>query len=465
MDDTPAALTRRIEAQHAAGKLTAGERAELLFDQGSFHQSGTAGGDGVVTGWGTVSGRPLFLFAKDATVFGGSLSATHADSIAGLYDMALTAQAPVVGLFDGGGVRFEDGVAALAGYGRVFRRSARAAGTIPQIALVMGPCVGIDAVAAAMADVLFMVEGSGRLFVGGPDLVRAVTNEVIAAEDLGGASVHTGRSYLAHGSFADDVEALLSVRRLVDFLPANSAAGVPVRPCGDDVGREAAALDTLVPDDPESPYDARQAILAIVDDGDFCEIGAAFAGNLLTGFGRIGGATVALVANQPMVMAGVIDGDAARKAARFVRFCDAFGIPLVTLVDVPGFLPGSGQEWSGLAGHAAHLACAYAACRVPLIGVVLRHAYGGAYLAMGSKPLGADLCLAWPSADIGLLGRRGAGAFADGRDGNPGTAARPECVDQIIPPRLTRRSLAVALALLSGKTALRPAGRHVTFAV
>jgi propionyl-CoA carboxylase beta chain len=342
---------RRIEAQHARGKLTARERLELLMDKSSFeefdmfveHRATDFGmdktkisGDGVVTGWGTVNGRTVFAFAKDFTVFGGSLSETHAQKITKIQDMAMKARAPIIGLFDAGGARIQEGVAALGGYGEVFKRNVIASGVIPQISVIMGPCAGGDVYSPAMTDFIFMVKDTSYMFVTGPDVVKTVTNEVVTAEELGGAVVHTTRSSVADGAYENDVECLLQMRRLIDFLPSSAAAGPPEWPSFDDIEREDASLDTLVPDHPNRPYDIKELILKVVDEGDFFEISAAFARNMVTGFGRLAGRTVGFVANQPMVLAGVLDADASRKAARFVRFCDAFDIPIVTFVDVPG---------------------------------------------------------------------------------------------------------------------------------
>ena len=364
----------RIEAQHKRGKLTARERVELLLDKGSFeefdmfveHRSGDFGmektkipGDGVVTGWGTVNGRTVFLFAKDFTVFGGSLSETHAQKIMKVQDMAMKARAPIVGLFDAGGARIQEGVASLGGYGEVFKRNVLASGVIPQISVIMGPCAGGDVYSPAMTDFIFMVKDTSYMFVTGPEVVKTVTNEVVTAEELGGASVHATKSSIADGAYENDVECLLQMRRLIDFLPSSNSSGVPEWPSHDDIEREDKSLDTLIPDNPNKPYDIKELILKVVDEGDFFEIGAAFAKNIVTGFGRVAGRTVGFVANQPMVLAGVLDSDASRKAARFVRFCDAFEIPIVTFVDVPGFLPGTAQEQGGLIKHGAKLLFAY----------------------------------------------------------------------------------------------------------
>ncbi len=342
---------KRVEAQHKRGKLTARERIELLLDHGSFeefdmfvqHRSTDFGmekqkipGDGVVTGWGTINGRTVFLFSKDFTVFGGSLSEAHAQKIVKVQDMALKMRAPIIGIFDAGGARIQEGVAALGGYGEVFRRNVMASGVIPQISVIMGPCAGGDVYSPAMTDFIFMVRDTSYMFVTGPDVVKTVTNEVVTAEELGGAKVHTTKSSIADGSFENDVEAILQIRRLLDFLPANNTDGVPEITSFDDVSRIDASLDTLIPDNPNKPYDMGELIRRVVDEGDFFEIQSAYARNIITGFGRIEGRTVGFVANQPLVLAGVLDSDASRKAARFVRYCDAFDIPIVTFVDVGG---------------------------------------------------------------------------------------------------------------------------------
>ena len=319
-------------------------------------------GDGVVTGWGTVNGRTVFVFAKDFTVFGGSLSETHAQKITKIQDLAMKARAPIIGLFDAGGARIQEGVAALGGYGEVFKRNVIASGVIPQISVIMGPCAGGDVYSPAMTDFIFMVRDTSYMFVTGPDVVKTVTNEVVTAEELGGASVHTAKSGVADGAYDNDLECLLQMRRLIDFLPANNEAGVPEWPTEDDIEREEKSLDTLVPDNPNKPYDIKELILKVADEGDFFELAEAFAKNIVTGFGRIAGRTVGFVANQPMVLAGVLDSDACRKAARFVRFCDAFNIPIVTFVDVPGFLPGTNQEYGALIKHGAKLLFAYSQC-------------------------------------------------------------------------------------------------------
>jgi propionyl-CoA carboxylase beta chain len=484
---------RRFEAQHKRGKLTARERIELLMDKNSFeefdmfveHRSNDFGmektkiaGDGVVTGWGTVNGRSVFVFAKDFTVFGGALSETHAQKITKIQDMALRARAPIIGLFDAGGARIQEGVAALGGYGEVFKRNVIASGVIPQISVIMGPCAGGDVYSPAMTDFIFMVRDTSYMFVTGPDVVKTVTNEIVTAEELGGASVHATKSSIADGAYDNDVECLLQMRRLVDFLPASFSAGVPQWPSFDKIEREEPSLDTLVPDNPNKPYDIKELILKTVDEGDFFEFSEAFARNIVIGFGRIAGRTVGFVANQPMVLAGVLDSDASRKAARFVRFCDAFGIPIVTFVDVPGFLPGTAQEYGGLIKHGAKLLFAYSQATVPLVTVITRKAFGGAYDVMASKHIGGDVNYAWPTAQIAVMGAKGAVEIifrADIGDPekiaartreyeerflSPFIAAERGYIDDVIMPHATRSRIARALAMLRGKTVEMPGRKH-----
>uniref|UniRef100_UPI003F95FE9D acyl-CoA carboxylase subunit beta n=1 Tax=Roseiarcus sp. TaxID=1969460 RepID=UPI003F95FE9D len=373
---------QRIVSQHAKGKLTARERIELLLDHDSFeefdmfvqHRCDDFGmeatkipGDGVVTGWGTVNGRTVYVFAKDFTVFGGSLSETHAQKITKIQDMAVKNRAPIIGLFDAGGARIQEGVAALGGYGDVFQRNVLASGVIPQISLIMGPCAGGDVYSPAMTDFIFMVRDTSYMFVTGPDVVKTVTNETVTAEELGGAQVHTTRSSIADRAYDNDVEALLQMRRLIDFLPASNLEQPPKLPSFDSPDRMDLSLDTLVPDNPNKPYDIKELILKIADEGDFFEIQEQHAKNIVTGFVRIEGTTVGIVANQPLALAGVLDSDASRKGARFVRFCDCFNIPIVTFVDVPGFLPGTAQEYGGLIKHGAKLLFAFAEATVPKV--------------------------------------------------------------------------------------------------
>jgi propionyl-CoA carboxylase beta chain len=481
----------RIAAQHSKGKLTARERIDLLLDHGSFeefdmfvqHRCTDFGmektkvpGDGVVTGWGTVNGRTVFVYSKDFTVFGGSLSETHANKIMKIQDMALKMRAPIIGLIDSGGARIQEGVASLGGFAEVFKRNVQASGVIPQISVIMGPCAGGDVYSPAMTDFIFMVRDTSYMFVTGPDVVKTVTNETVTAEELGGAKVHTAKSSVADGAFDNDVEAILQVRRLLDFLPANNEAGAPEIPSFDVPDRVDMSLDTLIPDNANKPYDMRELVLKTVDEGDFFEIQEAFAKNIITGFGRIEGRTVGFVANQPMVLAGVLDSDASRKAARFVRFCNAFSIPIVTFVDVPGFLPGTAQEYGGLIKHGAKLLFAYSQCTVPLVTCITRKAYGGAYDVMASKHIGADVNYAWPSAQIAVMGAKGAveiifrggdaetiaqqtRAYED-RFMSPFVAAERGYIDEVIMPHSTRRRVARALAMLRSKQTEQPWKKH-----
>jgi propionyl-CoA carboxylase beta chain len=484
----------RIDAQHKKGKLTARERIELLLDTGSFeefdmfvqHRCTDFGmdkgakipGDGVVTGWGTVNGRTIYVFAKDFTVFGGSLSETHAAKITKVQDMALRNRAPIIGLFDAGGARIQEGVAALGGYGEVFQRNVLASGVIPQISMIMGPCAGGDVYSPAMTDFIFMVRDTSYMFVTGPDVVKTVTNETVSAEELGGASVHATKSSIADRAFDNDLEALLQLRRLIDFLPASNRDGVPEWPTFDASDRLDMSLDTLIPDNPNKPYDMKELIGKIVDEGDFFEIQDGHAKNIVTCFARIDGRSVGIVANQPMVLAGVLDSDASRKAARFVRFCDAFGIPIVTFVDVPGFLPGTAQEYGGLIKHGAKLLFAYAEATVQKVTVITRKAFGGAYDVMSSKHLRGDANYAWPTAQIAVMGAKGAVEIifrADIGDAekiaartkeyeerflSPFVAAERGYIDEVIMPHSTRRRVARALAALRHKELENPWKKH-----
>ena len=483
---------RRIAAQHEKGKLTARERIELLLDEGSFeeldmlveHQIKDFGmaeqkipGDGVVTGFGTISGRTVFVFAKDFTVFGGSLSLAHAQKIMKVQDMALRNRVPIIGLFDAGGARIQEGVAALGGYAEVFQRNVLASGVIPQISVIMGPCAGGDVYSPAMTDFIFMVRGTSYMFVTGPDVVKTVTNETVTPEELGGASIHTVKSSVADRAFENDVEALLQTRRLVDFLPASNVAPLAEWPAPP-ADADDASLDTLVPDNPNTPYDIKELIEKVADDGDFFEIQPAHAKNIVVGFGRVEGRTVGFVANQPAVLAGVLDSDASRKAARFVRFCDCFSIPLVTFVDVPGFLPGVGQEYGGLIKHGAKLLYAYAEATVPKVTIITRKAFGGAYDVMASKHLRGDLNFAWPTAQIAVMGAKGAVEIIfrseagdadkiaartreyEERFLSPFVAAERGYIDEVILPASTRRRVARGLAMLRGKTLENPWKKH-----
>ncbi|WEF25368.1 acyl-CoA carboxylase subunit beta [Paracoccus sp. S3-43] len=484
---------RRIDAQHARGKLTARERIEILLDEGSFeefdmfvtHRSTDFGmeadrpyGDGVVTGWGTINGRMVYVFSQDFTVFGGSLSETHAQKICKIMDMAMQNGAPVIGLNDSGGARIQEGVASLAGYADVFQRNIMASGVVPQISVIMGPCAGGAVYSPAMTDFIFMVKDTSYMFVTGPDVVKTVTNEVVTAEQLGGASTHTRKSSVADGAFENDVEALTEIRRLFDFLPLNNRDKAPVRPFFDDPARIEESLDTLIPDNPNQPYDMKELIVKIADEGDFYEIQKDFAGNIVVGFIRIEGRTVGIVANQPMVLAGCLDIDSSRKAARFVRFCDAFEIPILTFVDVPGFLPGTGQEYGGVIKHGAKLLFAYGEATVPKVTVITRKAYGGAYDVMASKHLRGDFNYAWPTAEIAVMGAKGAVEILyrselgdsdkiaartrdyEGRFANPFVAAEKGFIDEVIQPHSTRKRIARAFASLRGKRLPNPWKKH-----
>ncbi len=484
---------KRIDAQHQRGKLTARERIDLLLDENSFEEldmyvehrctdfgmeKNKISGDGVVTGWGTVNGRVIYVFAKDFTVFGGSLSEEHAKKIMKIQDMALRNRAPIIGLFDAGGARIQEGVAALGGYGEVFQRNVLSSGVIPQISVIMGPCAGGDVYSPAMTDFIFMVKDTSYMFVTGPDVVKTVTNEEVTAEELGGASVHTVKSSIADKGYENDVEAMLQMRRLMDFLPANNMSDVPVLPTKDCPDRIEKSLDSLIPENPNQPYDMHELITKVVDEGDFFEIQEKFAGNIICGFGRVEGQTVGIVANQPMVLAGVLDSDASRKAARFVRFCDCFNIPLVTFVDVPGFLPGTAQEYGGLIKHGAKLLFAYAEATVPKITVITRKAYGGAYDVMSSKHIRGDMNYAWPTAEIAVMGAKGAVEIIHRKDlddpakiaehtknyedrfCSPFVAAERGYIDEVILPRNTRRRLSRALNMLKNKQVENPWKKH-----
>ncbi len=484
---------RRIAAQHAKGKLTARERIAMLLDEDSFeefdmfveHRATEFGmadsripGDGVVTGWGTVNGRIVYVFSKDFTVFGGSLSGAHAAKILKVQRQALKAGAPVIGLFDAGGARIQEGVESLAGYAEIFQENVLASGVIPQISVIMGPCAGGDVYSPAITDFIVMVKDTSYMYVTGPDVVKAVTNEEVSHEELGGWRVHAAKSGVADAAFENDLEALTQVRRLIDFLPLSNRDKPPVRAAFDEADRLEPSLDSLVPANPNTPYDMKELILKVVDEADFFEIGADFARNILCGFARLDGETVGVVANQPQVLAGVLDIDAARKAARFVRFCDAFSIPLVTFVDVPGFMPGVRQEQGALIKHGAKLLFAYGEATVPKLTVITRKAYGGAYDVMSSKHLRGDVNYAWPTAEIAVMGAKGAveiifraeagdpqrlaerEAEYKARFANPFVAASLGYIDDVIMPHSTRRRLVRALKALRGKTLSNPWKKH-----
>ncbi len=481
---------KRISAQHAKGKLTARERLEVLLDDGSFEEWGMfvehrchdfemgdqkVPGDGVVTGFGTVNGRLVFVFSQDFTVFGGSLSEAHAEKICRIMDQALKVGAPVIGLNDSGGARIQEGVASLGGYAEVFQRNILASGVVPQVSMIMGPCAGGAVYSPAMTDFIFMVKDSSYMFVTGPEVVKTVTHESVTQEELGGAVTHTTKSGVADLAFENDVDALLELRRFLSFLPQNNREKAPVLACTDPADRREDSLDTLIPDNPNKPYDMKELIAKIVDYGDFFEIQPEFARNILTGFARFNGASVGIVANQPMVLAGCLDIASSTKAARFVRFCDAFNIPVLTLVDVPGFLPGTAQEFGGIIKHGAKLLFAYGEATVPKVTVITRKAYGGAYDVMSSKHLRGDLNYAWPTAEIAVMGPKGAveiifrgepdqveARTEEYREkfANPFVAASRGYIDDVIMPHNTRMRVTRAFQMLASKDLQNPWKKH-----
>ena len=484
---------KRIAAQHAKGKLTARERLEVLLDEGSFEEWGMfvehrcadfgmadqkIPGDGVVTGHGTINGRPVFVFSQDFTVFGGALSEAHAEKICRIMDQALKVGAPVIGLNDSGGARIQEGVASLGGYAEVFQRNVLASGVVPQISLVMGPCAGGAVYSPAMTDFIFMVKDSSYMFVTGPDVVKTVTHETVTQEELGGAVTHTVKSGVADLAFEDDVEALLELRRFMDFLPSSNRDKAPQRETADPIDRVDLSLDTLIPDNPNKPYDMAELIHKVVDEGDFFELQPGYARNIIIGFGRMDGQTVGIVANQPMVLAGCLDIDSSRKAARFVRFCDCFEIPIVTFVDVPGFLPGTSQDFGGIIKHGATLLFAYAEATVPKVTLITRKAYGGAYDVMSSKHLRGDVNYSWPTAEIAVMGAKGAVEIIFRQDigdsdkiaartkeysekfANPFVAASRGYIDEVIQPHSTRRRIIRSLAMLRDKQLTNPPKKH-----
>jgi propionyl-CoA carboxylase beta chain len=484
---------KRIDAQHGKGKLTARERLDVLLDPQSFeeydmfvtHRATDFGmdktvipGDGVVTGWGTINGRLTYVFSQDFTVFGGSLSETHAQKICKIMDLAVQNGAPVIGLNDSGGARIQEGVAALGGYAEVFWRNVQASGAVPQISVIMGPTAGGAVYSPAMTDFIYMVRDTSFMYVTGPDVVKTVTSEVVTHEELGGAATHTKISAVADAAFDNDIEALLEVRRLFDFLPLNANEKAPRVATNDTVDRQELSLDSIIPDSANKPYDMREVVVKLADEGDFLEIQREHAGNILTGFVRLNGETVGVVANQPLVLAGCLDINSSKKAARFIRFCDCFSIPILTLVDVPGFLPGVAQEYGGIIKHGAKLLFAYAEATVPKVTVITRKAYGGAYDVMASKHIRADVNYAWPTAEIAVMGARGATeilyraeladkakiarrtAEYEARFANPFVAAERGYVDDVIMPHGTRRRVIRALETLRGKKPAVPAKKH-----
>ena len=483
----------RIDKQHEKGKLTARERLDVLLDPDSFeeydmfvtHRSTDFGmekqvipGDGVVTGWGTINGRMTYVFSQDFTVFGGSLSETHAKKICKVMELAVQNGAPIIGLNDSGGARIQEGVASLGGYADVFLRNVMASGAVPQISVIMGPCAGGAVYSPAMTDFIYMVRDTSYMFVTGPDVVKTVTNEVVTAEELGGAGTHTQKSSVADAAFDNDIETLLEVRRLFDYLPLSAGEKAPRIEVNDLIDRPEASLDTIIPANAHTPYDMHEVITKIADEGEFLELQREHAGNILTGFVRLNGNTVGVVANQPMVLAGCLDINSSKKAARFVRFCDAFNIPILTLVDVPGFLPGTAQEYGGIIKHGAKLLFAYAEATVPKVTVITRKAYGGAYDVMASKHIRADVNYAWPSAEIAVMGAKGATeilyrselgdadkiaqrtADYEERFANPFVAAERGFIDDVIMPHNTRRRVVRAFSTLKNKKQDLPAKKH-----
>jgi acetyl-CoA carboxylase carboxyltransferase component len=487
----------RIAAQHARGRLTARERMDLLLDKGSFrevdpfvvHRTSDFGldqqkflADSVVTGWGTIEGRLVYVFSQDFTVFGGSLGEVHAEKVCKLMDMAMKNGAPIIGLNDSGGARIQEGVVSLGGYADIFLRNTLASGVIPQISAIMGPCAGGAVYSPALTDFIFMVRNSSYMFVTGPEVVKTVTHEEVSFEDLGGAAVHSEVSGVCHVATDTEADTLYLIRKLLSYLPQNNMEDPPFISPTDDPLRMDVSLDNLIPDDPSKPYDIKDAILRIVDDGQFFEVHENYAQNIVIGFARLGGHSVGIVANQPAVLAGVLDINSSDKGARFVRFCDAFNIPILTFVDVPGFLPGTAQEHGGIIRHGAKLLYAYCEATVPKLTVVTRKAYGGAYDVMSSKHIRGDVNLAWPTAEIAVMGPDGAVniifrkelAQAEDPDArkaemvaeyrekfaNPFIAASRGYIDDVIEPRETRPRLVNALEMLANKRDSNPAKKH-----
>ncbi len=483
----------RIDIQHEKGKLTARERLDVLLDPDSFEEydmfvtqrctdfgmaDKSIAGDGVVTGWGTINGRMVYVFSQDFTVFGGSLSETHAQKICKILDLAVQNRAPVIGLNDSGGARIQEGVASLGGYAEVFWRNVQASGSVPQISVIMGPCAGGAVYSPAMTDFIYMVRDTSYMFVTGPDVVKTVTNEIVSAEELGGAVTHTIKSSVADAAFDNDIETLLEVRRLFSYLPLNSEEKAPRVQVNDTPERAEMSLDTIIPDNANAPYDMGEVILKIADEGEFLELQREHAGNIITGFMRLDGEVVGVVANQPMVLAGCLDINSSKKGARFVRFCDCFNIPILTLVDVPGFLPGTAQEYGGIIKNGAKLLFAYAEATVPKVTLITRKAYGGAYDVMASKHIRADVNYAWPSAEIAVMGAKGATeilyrselgdkekiaqrtADYEARFANPFVAAERGFIDDVILPHNSRRRLIRAFSTLQNKRAEMPPKKH-----
>ena len=487
----------RIEAQHKRGKLTARERLNILLDDGTFeeldslvtHRSVEFGldkqkyyGDAVVTGYGRVDGRLVYVYSQDFTVFGGSLSEVVSEKICKVMDLAMKNGAPVIGINDSGGARIQEGVVALKGYGDIFLRNTLASGVVPQISVIMGPCAGGAVYSPAITDFIFMTAGTSQMYITGPDVIRAVTQEEVTHEELGGAQVHSSKSGVAHFAIEGEEDCLAEVRRLLSFLPANNMEDPPFSEPADDPTRSCDDLASIVPADPSKPYDTHEVIYSIVDDGDFLEVHPFWAANIVVGFARMGGRPVGIVANNPVALAGILDVDSSRKGARFVRFCDAFNVPIVTLVDVPGYLPGTDQEYGGIITHGAKLIYAYAEATVPKVTVIVRKAYGGAYDVMGSKHLRADVNYAWPSAEIAVMGPDGAVNIIFRREieaagdaeakrkelveqyrqqfANPYVTAARGFIDDVIEPRDTRLKIIRALEMLQNKTDSNPPKKH-----
>jgi len=488
---------KRIASQHAKGKLTARERINLLFDEGSFveldafikHRCVNFGmekvdspGEGVITGYGLVDGRPVYAYAQDFTVVGGSLGEMHAKKICKVQDLALKMGAPIVGMNDSGGARIQEGVDALSGYGDIFFRNTIASGVVPQISAIMGPCAGGAVYSPALTDFIFMVDKTSQMFITGPQVIKTVTGEEVSAEALGGAMTHNKISGVAHFVTANDEVCIEEIRRLLSFMPSNNMETAPIFNTEDDINKIIPELDEIVPDNPNKPYDMKSIITAIADANDFFEVQPYYAQNMITGFIRINGQSVGIIANQPKVLAGCLDINASDKAGRFIRTCDCFNIPILTIVDVPGFLPGTGQEYGGIIRHGAKMLYAYSEATVPLITLIVRKAYGGAYLAMSSKHLGADMVLAWPSAEIAVMGPEGAAniifknEISDSEDpqstraqkigeyksefATPYKAAERGFVDDVIEPSATRPRIVDALNMLASKRESRPAKKH-----
>lgn len=487
----------RIKTQHQKGKLTARERLDLLLDKGTFHETdafvvnrtndfGLNGnkypGDGVVTGWGTIDGRLIYVFSQDFTVLGGSLGEVHAGKICKILGLAIQNGAPIIGLNDSGGARIQEGVASLVGYADIFLQNTMASGIVPQISAILGPCAGGAVYSPALTDFVFMTRGTSNMFVTGPDVVKAVTHEEVTFEELGGAAVHAEKSGVCHVVAESEADTLYLIRKLLAYLPQNYLEDPPFLPNGDDTLRTDETLDSIIPEDPGKPYDVKEIIRCVVDCALFYEIHESFAQNIIVGFARLGGHSVGIVANQPQVLAGVLDIDASEKAARFVRFCDAFNIPIITLVDVPGFMPGSIQEHGGIIRSGAKLLYAYCEATVPKVTIVLRKAYGGAYIVMSSKHLRGDINLAWPSSEIAVMGPDGAVSIVfrkemenandpdqrkvelitEYRDkfSNPYVAAERGYLDDIIEPSETRPHLINALEMLQNKRDSNPTKKH-----